>query len=599
MNDNRNAFRKGTVMKRLLILCLCLTLFLSAGCRAKPASETGTGNSVFRAFLVEIGDADALLKPVDGCPEAEYADLVRVAVRHMPLSPKPEIGDVVEITYNGSMTEEDPPAPCGVVKIEVVDSASSDAGDSAAPAFPANDVENDRFSYTFIEVKPPCPPAYGITLSLPNDWVYEVVHSDDDPTGDLVVSIRPNKAGPEGAISISHSTGFGVCGTGLVQKEIEFNGHPAWQGFYDGRSQWSFIVLQDPKDCVIINSAGDWYEEYADEIDRILSTVEFVYYEKDAASQASDEGIIDSGTFDIDGDGVTETCTMTYGPTSGLFTVVITAFVNGSIKYKNTFNLAWGTLSFGEKDGSPCIIRERFQDRGSGTEYLPLSVQDGRIVIGGLDPTYEWYWGDDKWNYGLEVGVDVQTETDNDTLYSYWKTSRAKVYRSIDELAKASAVIVAGECVSARPVYQMDNIYTLSEIRISDVYKGNVAAGETIQVVEMGGRDTYGEYSKHCFTDEKDFTKLTYPDHFKVVCGADGFWPMKEGEQVLLFLGDTTGFLKEADGTLYGIIGDYDGKLYLQADGTYQRPSPSETDAYVFETGALSADAETLKRLLN
>ena len=32
-------------------------------------------------------------------------------------------------------------------------------------------------------------------------------------------------------------------------------------------------------------------------------------------------------------------------------------------------------------------------------------------MIGGLDPTYEWYWGDDKWNYGLEE----KTETDSDT----------------------------------------------------------------------------------------------------------------------------------------------------------------------------------------
>jgi hypothetical protein len=459
--------------------------------------------------------------------------------------------------------------------------------------------------------------------------------------------------------------------------------------------------------------------------------------ETNTPTAESDEIIIDSASFDIDRDGIIEDCIITDGPTSGLFTVVITASVNGHIKYKNTFNLAWGELSFGQiEDGSPCIIREKSQDQGPSTEYLPLSVQEGRIVIDGLDPTYEWYWGDDKWNYGL----DVQTETDSDaqspgtfssdsilegivswanihlglsqskqydmstlfdgvqakalisdhkaitledgtiagyctyaapqsvrstekgdvvfgngvdfvdslvkaeanklgkesyissgkdrvffiiadkdkindfigfylnssegnslasdTLYSYWKTTRAKIYRSIDELAKASTVIGAGECISARPIYQMDNIYTLSEIRITEVYKGNVTSGETIQVVEMGGRDTYGEYSRHCFMDEKDFTKLTYPDYFKVVCGADGFWPMKEGEQVLLFLGDTIGFLKEIDGTLYGIIGDYDGKLYLQNDGTYKRPSPSETDEYVFEAGNLTADTETLKKLM-
>ena len=599
-----------------------------------------------------------------------------------------------------------------------------------------SDVGSDKFEGEFIEVKPQCPPSYGISFWLPTGWTYSGMQSDDDPTSDLIVSIRPEVPGTEGAITLQHIKGFAVCGTGLEQKDIVFNGHEAWQGFYDGNTLWSHIILKDPKDCVIINNAENWYEEYEEEINQILSTVEFVYYETNTPIAESAEIIIDSASFDIDGDGIIEDCKIADGPTSGLFTVVITASVNGTVKYKNTFNFAWGELSFGEKDGVPCIIRERSQNQEPKTEYLPLSVQEGRIVIGGLDPTYEGYWGDSKWNYGLEEktetdsdaqspgtissdsilegvvswaninlglsqskqndmsalfngdqakalvsdhkavmledgtivgyctyavlqsvrstekgdvvygdGVDfvdslIKAEADqlgkesyinsgkervffiiadknkindfisfymnssegnspaSDTLYSHWETTRAKVYRSVDELAETSAVIITGECVSAKAVYQMDNIYTLSEIRIIEVYKGQINAGDIIQVIEMGGRDTYGEYSKHCFTDEKDFTELTYPDYFKVVCGADGFWPMKEGEQVLLFLGDTTGFLKDIDGTLYDIIGDYDGKLYLQSDGTYSRPSPSETDDYVFEEGNLTADTETLKKLM-
>ena len=599
-----------------------------------------------------------------------------------------------------------------------------------------SDVGSDKLEGEFVEVKPQCPPSYGVSFWLPKGWTYSGMQSDDEPTSDLVVSIRPDFPGTEGAITLQHCDGFGVCGTGLEQKDVVFNGHEAWQGFYDGNTLWSHIILKDPKDCVIINNAENWYEEYEEEINQILSTVEFVYYETNTPIAESAEIIIDSASFDIDGDGKIEDCKIADGPTSGLFTVVITASVNGNIKYKNTFNLAGGNLSFGEQDGSPCIIRKRSQDQDPKTEYLPLSVQDGRIVIGGLDPVYEGYWGDAKWNYGLEVQTENDSDTQSpgtvssdfilegvvnwakiymgltksepydmnsllnsdrakaligdhktiifedgsvvgyctyavpqtvqstekgdiitvdgvdfieslikaeanklskdsytnsqkdrvffiisaknkindfisfymnsaegnslasDTLYSYWKTSRAKVYRSIDELAETSAVIITGECVSAKAVYQMDNIYTLSEIRIIEVYKGQINAGDIIQVIEMGGRDTYGEYSKHCFTDEKDFTELTYPDYFKVVCGADGFWPMKEGEQVLLFLGDTTGFLKDIDGTLYDIIGDYDGKLYLQSDGTYSRPSPSETDEYVFEEGNLTADTETLKKLM-
>ena len=651
-------------MRRILIVLLCISMLGSfAGCRAKTSSEIDTGNTIAQ-------------------------DETAITEEYIP-----------------------------------IDATVSDVG-------------SDKFEGEFIEIKPQCPPSYGISFWLPTGWTYSGMQSDDDPTSDLVVSIRPEVPGTEGAITLQHIKGFAVCGTGLEQKDIVFNGHPAWQGFYDGQSLWSHIILKDPKDCVIINDAENWYEEYEEEINQILSTVEFVYYETNTPIAESAEIIIDSASFDIDGDGIIEDCKIADGPTSGLFTVVITASVDENIKYKNTFNLAWGELSFGEKDGVPCIIRERSQDQEPKTEYLPLSVQEGRIVIGGLDPTYEGYWGDSKWNYGLEEktetdsdaqspgtissdsilegvvswaninlglsqskqndmsalfngdqakalvsdhkavmledgtivgyctyavpqsvrstekgdvvygdGVDfvdslIKAEADqlgkesyinsgkervffiiadknkindfisfymnssegnipaSDALYSYWKTARAKVYHSIDELAEASSVIVAGECVSAKAVYQMDNIYTLSEIRIIDVYKENLTAGDIIQVVEMGGRDSYGEYSKHCFTDEKDFETLTYPDSYKVVCGADGFWPMKEGEQVLLFLGDTTGFLKEVDGTLYDIIGDYDGKLYLQSDGTYSRPSPSETDEYVFEAENLTVDTETLKKLM-
>ena len=651
-------------MRRILIMLLCIALLGTfAGCRAKTATEIETGSTVAQ-------------------------DQTAVTEEYIP-----------------------------------IDATVSDVG-------------SDKFEGEFIEIKPQCPPSYGVSFWLPTGWTYSGMQSDDDPTSDLIVSIRPEVPGTEGAITLQHIKGFAVCGTGLEQKDIVFNGHEAWQGFYDGQSLWSHIILKDPKDCVIINNAENWYEEYEEEINQILSTVEFVYYETNTPIAESAEIIIDSVSFDIDGDGIIEDCKIADGPTSGLFTVVITASVNGTVKYKNTFNFAWGELSFGEKDGVPCIIRERSQDQEPKTEYLPLSVQEGRIVIGGLDPTYEGYWGDSKWNYGLEEktetdsdaqspgtissdsilegvvswaninlglsqskqndmsalfngdqakalvndhkavmledgtivgfctyaapqsvrsteigdvvfgdGVDfvdslIKAEADrlgkesytnngkeraffiiadknkindfisfymnssegnspaSDMLYSHWETTRAKVYRSVDELAETSAVIITGECVSAKAVYQMDNIYTLSEIRIIEVYKGQINAGDIIQVIEMGGRDTYGEYSKHCFTDEKDFTELTYPDYFKVVCGADGFWPMKEGEQVLLFLGDTTGFLKDIDGTLYDIIGDYDGKLYLQSDGTYSRPSPSETDEYVFEEGNLTADTETLKKLM-
>lgn len=129
-----------------------------------------------------------------------------------------------------------------------------------------------------VEVKPQCTPAYGVSFRLPSDWTYEVMQTDDDPTSNVTVSIRPIAPGMEGEITFYCSGGmFGVCGTGLEQKDIIFNGHEAWQGFYDGSPLWDFICLKDIAGCAIINSAENWYEDYEDVIHQILSTVEFVY----------------------------------------------------------------------------------------------------------------------------------------------------------------------------------------------------------------------------------------------------------------------------------------------------------------------------------
>ena len=142
----------------------------------------------------------------------------------------------------------------------------------------------------FVEVRPQCAPAYGVSFCLPSDWTYEVLQTEDDPTSTVTVDIMPKGVGLEGAISFYCSGGvFGVCGTGLEQRDVVFNGHEAWQGFYDGSSLWSFICLKDINGCAVINSAENWYEDYSEVIDQILATVEFVYYDDDAAPTKSFE----------------------------------------------------------------------------------------------------------------------------------------------------------------------------------------------------------------------------------------------------------------------------------------------------------------------
>ena len=134
--------------------------------------------------------------------------------------------------------------------------------------------------------------------------------------------------------------------------------------------------------------------------DKIANTTTSTVSEHEIQSEIKDptgerpEFYIDTASLDIDNDGIYEECSMTSGPTSGLFTVVITASVDGTIKYKNTFNIIGVDVSFAEKGGIAQFVR--------GGEYHRLYVEDNRIVIENLDPQYEGYWGDSEWNYDLK-----------------------------------------------------------------------------------------------------------------------------------------------------------------------------------------------------
>lgn len=114
----------------------------------------------------------------------------------------------------------------------------------------------------------------------------------------------------------------------------------------------------------------------------------------------------------------------------------------------------------------------------------------------------------------------------------------------------------------------------------------------------MGGRTTQGEYSKNCnFEEGKVFSTSTVellPDDYKLVYGFDGYFAMKEGDKVLLFSGDTSGFLKDVSEKLYGVVGSYDGKFLLQADGSYAKPVPSRTDKLIFNENSSRITIEDL-----
>lgn len=151
--------------------------------------------------------------------------------------------------------------------------------DTEASAAEISEVD-DEMQYEACSVRPQCTPSFGVDFELPYDWSYEAVQTDDEPTSSISVYLKPD-AEADGRITLEYiKGGIGFCGTGLHQESFDFNGHSAVKGIYDGSDKWDFILLNDEfEGCAVINNANDWYDKYANEIEYILSTVEFVKYD--------------------------------------------------------------------------------------------------------------------------------------------------------------------------------------------------------------------------------------------------------------------------------------------------------------------------------
>ena len=105
---------------------------------------------------------------------------------------------------------------------------------------------------------------------------------------------------------------------------------------------------------------------------------------------------------DVDGDGRYETCMLTYGPTSGLFTFTLSAYRDGTAIYRNTFQTANGYYHLQRmKDGLNLYFYDAADNKGRSTAWYAVTIENGMIVLTNekTGETVE-YWGlaDPHWN---------------------------------------------------------------------------------------------------------------------------------------------------------------------------------------------------------
>lgn len=107
--------------------------------------------------------------------------------------------------------------------------------------------------------------------------------------------------------------------------------------------------------------------------------------------------IIDSIMADIDSDGVDEICTLSYGPTSGLFTVVLSVKEYGKeeLEYFNIYNSPSYDFSFMVDGTGKFYLQGIAQGEKTATHLFELRFQEGNIVLykDGTEEALE-YWGE-------------------------------------------------------------------------------------------------------------------------------------------------------------------------------------------------------------
>ena len=93
--------------------------------------------------------------------------------------------------------------------------------------------------------------------------------------------------------------------------------------------------------------------------------------------------IYDTVTFDVDGDGRDEHCTLGYGRTSGIFTFTFTAREVGEqeLEYDTTFYSSWYDLSFEKCEDGVIRVKGVDQQNPPKTHLFDISFIDGNVAL--------------------------------------------------------------------------------------------------------------------------------------------------------------------------------------------------------------------------
>ena len=232
--------------------------------------------AILRAQILEIHDGYFLVEPVEGSRELRSASKIEIPMKNMISSPEPEVGDVLEIEYDGQIMESYPARISNVYSIRVTKQEKVSAAyfvptDTDLQGLHAGallvPIDGNIYRYMLSEYEPE-----GITVKellfefeepLSNDSIHWSVYSLKEYPDHLAVLMlsdredawlcryQPPQACADTAMEDAIHGGCAVMEEGLAT-----HGKEIWDEFYDLIRQGkpaSVTVAHsytlDPKDC--------------------------------------------------------------------------------------------------------------------------------------------------------------------------------------------------------------------------------------------------------------------------------------------------------------------------------------------------------------
>ncbi len=102
-----------------VIACAVVTVCFATNPKQDSIQEQRT----VQVRITEVENGSFLVAPVEGASELSSSDLFRVPITNMPPSPEPRVGDVIEITYGGSILEIYPAQFSTIYSMRVISQA--------------------------------------------------------------------------------------------------------------------------------------------------------------------------------------------------------------------------------------------------------------------------------------------------------------------------------------------------------------------------------------------------------------------------------------------------------------------------------------------